>query len=602
MEFTSKQSIGISAALFTLMVSSAAILSSKERKVSPNFCYSVYHIEQTLDLGVFLGDIQDAQQIKIQNNLHVKEVLPLVSSESNELLPVKVSSNLAQYVMQIEPIASRINGITQERGDRYQHPFLVTVDKDTGHLIDLQSATKNESVLKEYMSIFDFFQLSAQQGNYQYLNGNGRYTANMAYSVDNPRKFYKSNLGYTHTEHNISLHNNEQVIIMSDTECFYQSSTAQESYTINMSPKAYMQGEGQVTINAQPQSQWSPSHQFHELRANITRWPGYKINKPITQALAFSKIKKMLITLQAKPLETKQALSIITKSTPSWPFFGRYLMQNIVPEALTGKVILGLQKINTQASISALISIIASPVQSETKQASIQALARTSARVSHKDLIKLQQLVSKSSDKIELLDNDVLLINTLGMMVNRRILMPPDNIKQLQKFLLTQLESATGKDKIPYVQAISHYLTEFDHHEKSLLLAQLNNNLDPLRLAITQALKKIPYDESFTKPALSQLKKEPQANIRAALIQLLEHSTSQSLAVKQHLISILSISTNSHEREQVLHNLYNAYDSFTPQEVAILKHVLTREYVPTNQRLLATILLKHNDKDAYQED
>jgi len=193
-----------------------------------HLCYSPYHLQQKLDLSIKFAIALKIKNTIVDMDLHVREI----QLSKNLYLKYKKLSgpenDLRAYLFLIIPKNSKINGVETDMKLRYQQPFIVIADSDSGKLLDLTSTVDDEQILKEYQSFYDLFQYSLNTGEYQYRNSNGWYQAKIKVDENTIKNtLIKQNLGYIENSNNrtnIQLEKSYLKISLdaSGWECFYK--------------------------------------------------------------------------------------------------------------------------------------------------------------------------------------------------------------------------------------------------------------------------------------------------------------------------------------------------------------------------------------------
>ena len=576
-----------------LLMDSSKPIGANTKQQNGNLCHSVYRVHQLLDLSVNLGDIQNQQRVDIATNIHIKQVASIVSKDKEAAFISNSKKNKTSYVVKIESVSSKVNGVFQDQGLRYQHPFIVTINDEDGSIVDIDSTTEDEAVLNEYLSFMDLFQITKHQGEFQYKNSNGYYLALVTPSNSKSLLVKKRNLGYLQSDKKIKIDKSEFSATLSDSECFFERAHGFETYRVNLSPKVYMQGEGKTKIESLEPQQLTPLTSFNNLSYRIEEWPTYHVNQPVTQEIAYSRIENMLKDLATVNGKTQQQKAIVNKYKKAWPHLLAYHTEKSLEEEQVKLLFRSLRKINSLASISVLIDFIVNHVNQTTMHAAVVSLASTSAKLHSRDLARLTEFTKSIANKKELDKNQQLFIEVLGMLVKRKSLSSNSQSESLKTMILERTVSSTRNAKKFFVKSIEHYVTDYDLQSKNILLSLISSQYQEIRFFAAMAAKKLLLDSSMIETICKQLEKESILENRKLLISLLSRSKSTNKAIKTLLFSLLKKSSFSSSKGTILTTLSHINYLLTTEEVSFLKHLLSREVLPVNKKILAAMILKH---------
>ena len=560
---------------------------------SKRFCYSAYNLQQFLNLSVHFGQEIENQKIKVDTNIHIREI-PI----SKKNLPVTEGSdgparNIRGYVFLVRPNASSVNGVSMDMAQRYDHPFLVLMDTDSGELIDLKSTNTNRDVLNEYLSFFDIFQYSDKAGKYQYRNGNGVYQAQINLSKENPEQISKENTGYVKVlEKNKPLVLSSLLSITLDktrSECFYKDSKGVEVFNQTLAADAYVNGKATLTTKSDVKRSLPSSHFFYTLSDNLESWPSFKKPETITKKEAFTRLPFLMTKLSSLTSDKTKFVEALLLERTAWPYLSDYILENGISNETSMKLFWALDRINSTDSVSALASLATSPLEGRELFRAALALGSTSAPFDQEGMTKLQNHMLNFPDPGTDATEHLAFIRMLGAMADERVETAPSQSDELKYFLYSQTNVHDESVNAAVIDAIGNLGETIDPEGKNILLDGLSKDSSKVRLSAASAFKRIPYDTEYTNQFINQLASEKDLQIKNEIVEVLGQTNKSDLAAKDQLLSLLEDPKLSNKSLESLKNINYKY---RVEDINLLESKLSQETNKANQRLLASLILK----------
>ncbi len=559
-------------------------------------CYTAYHLQQQLDLTMNFGSITQQQKTDVDIDFHIREIA--VADSTLSLLKNRgATKNVRSYVGLLLPNESKVNGAFVDISQRYSHPFLVLVDDDTGELIDLKSTTQERDILKEYLSFYDLFQYSEQPGEYQYKNGNGRYQAQITTAVDKPGVVSRKNRGYLAT----SGKNQPQVVESdysfsvsdSSSECFYQKGRGTEAFSTVLAAKSIIDGDASITIEADSKRALSPDHYFFRLGHNLEFWPTVSEAEPLTSEEAFAKLPFLMATLSSLTEDKSQFVSVMLENEALWPHLAEYILENGISNEVSLKLFGALNRIDTTASVNALALLATSPLSERELFRAVMALGSTTSSFKQDELEQLNSHFMDAIIRDESQTEDFTFIRMYGAMAQKRDSNDPLQRMEMRSFLYAQSGNYSDAGNAAVMDAIGNLRESVDREGEDLLLRGLKEEATVVRHSAASAFKRIPYKAEYSRVFIDQLANERNTKVIQTIIEVLGNSENSDLEVKHQLLSVLNRSNNNKLKNRSLGSLVKINYSFQQEEVELLETNLRKESNNANQRLFASLILKH---------
>ena len=552
---------------------------------SGTFCYSAYHLQQQMKLTVNFGKEIQQQKVKLNINIHVREI------------PVS-KKNLRSFIMLVDPDKSQVNDIAMGMSQRYQHPFLVLVDADSGELLDLKSSIQKESILSEYRSFFDLFQYSQQNGQYLYRNGNGMYRAEISTSDSHPNQIVRKNIAYLKANNDIDnkLQVEEGYLSFipakTQTECFYQKAKGVEILKKSLSKEAFIYADASLKIESDIKRALEPAHFFYTLTDKIEQWPTFKPAELLTEEQAFSRLPDFTARLSFLFEDDAKFLSEMLVDQVLWPHLSEYIMANGISNELSLKLIWALDRIDTTDSVNALAQLATSPLSDRDRLRAAIALASTSAAFSPEMVNVLKDRMAAFTNGALIQPEDLTFIRMLGAMANRRETTAPLQSSDIRQFLYTQAGTFDELVNATVIGAIGNLGSTIDEEGKEVLLRGLSSVSEKERLAATSAFSKVPYNQEYSSTFIEKLSTEKNIDIKNNIIAALSQADNSDLQVKHQLLSLVDGAKHPGLELSSLKSLKKIDYQLQPDDVQLLESKLSHETNSANQRLLAALILK----------
>ncbi len=558
---------------------------------SKNKCYSSYHLEQKLDLAVNFGDKKQNQKTQLDLTLHVKEVdTPIQFLDQNQIIH---EVNVRSYIMMILPNFVKESGSVLPFGKRYNHPFMIHTNAKTGEFLKLESTEKDQATVNDYLAYYDLFQYTDTPGSYRYRNGNGFYQSDINQS-ERKGILTKTNSGYLNADNPLTVKKSVTSIQLESKQrdCFYYSSQGFESIKIRISKKSYVDAKATVFVISDPNLSLPPQHYFHSLGSQISSWPSFEKNRKIDRQTANKELAAMIEQLSSMIDNKPQFLKLMQSKKDIWPFLEEYLADNSIELSLIGKIFWALDRIDSTGSVSTLTKIVINSPSKKITYKAIMALLSTSAGLDSESLDILKNHVLEMTQSGHYSENSLLLVRAIGLMAKRRNFSSPIQSLELKEFIYQQANMAEGMLYASLLKSIGGLGEGIDEQGISILMSGLNDSNDNIVQASLIGLEKIPYNVQYSTQFVTQLKAETNSKTKHRLIALLGNTSSSDDKVKKQLLSIVGNSTDLNDRKMSLASLKKIDYHFQVEELDILKNRLRVESDKTNQKFLASLILK----------
>lgn len=577
--------IKLIAPLFLLALSLISFNAS-----SKNLCYSAYNIKQGLSLSINFGATIQQQQTKVDLNLHVRELT--VSQEQAEYYRARNIDRVRFFLFLAKPNSHKSNGIAMNNDQRYQHPFVVVADASNGALISLKTTENDAAAISEYKSFYDLFQYSHNPGEYSYKNGNGRYLANIDTQAGH---LIKTNLGYADEGNNASMVSIEDHFLNITLDpkgeaCFYQKSNGKERFKTVLSPNAYVAGDASISVTATPSHALPASHIFYSLTDTLTEWPSYKKATVISREAALSKMPLFLTALTASLSDDDQFVTTMLQHKELWNTLAEHIQSDPLANELSLKLFWALNRINSPDSVHALVNLTTSELSNRDQFRSILALSSTSAAFEKNSIALLTDQLSTFGQNENIDDIELMYIRLLGAMASRRHIKDPEQSTEIKQFLYAQVDSFNPNVNAAVISAIGNLKESIDSEGETILLRSLSANSEQVRLSAASAFKRVPYKAEHGEELINQLGNERSNNVRKNIIDALGKASKTEFKVKQKLISELHNPTID---QIALTSLKKVGFDLDNTDILVLEAKLKNEPNKVNQRLLASLILKH---------
>ena len=566
------------------------------------YCYSAYHLQQQLNLSVNYAKKIQNQKIKIDLNIHVREI---ATNRKKQLLENSITKNIRTFVILVRPNSSKVDGEKVKISQRYNHPFLVFVDEENGKLLGLKSTEKDESVLNEYLSFYDLFQYTIKSGKYNYRNANGQYHAQITpitTSKDGISKLKKVNLGYLNKNNKNRQRIVKSLMILafdnSPTDCFYSRAENIEHTTSTMAT-AIIKANATMIIEADKKRALPSSHFFYTLDNNLKAWPSFKKPERISKKDAFSKLPLLMTKLSLLVSDKKKFLEMIRSEKKVWPYLADYILEKGISDKTSLKLFWALTRINSTASTNALVNLATkAQLQARERFRAAMALSSTSAPISEESISLLQDYAINAISSETYTDDQLTFVRILGAMAKTRKDSAPLQSTQLKEFLYSQVGVHDETVNAVVIDAIGNTGEAIDLVGKNILLQSLSEKSNKVRSSAASAFKRIPYDTAYSDNIIKQLKNEKLSKIKREIIEVLGQADRTDLKVKKQLLSLLNKPKLS---SKSLESLKKINYQFEIDDIKILESRLSKETNNKNQKLLAILVLKHRRKQTTKE-
>jgi len=558
-----------------------------------DLCYSVYNVQQDLSLSINYGGKIQHQNSRVELNLHVRELT--VSHQQAEYYHALKIDNVRLFLFLAQANNVQTNQLALKQDDRYQHPFIVVIDANNGELISLKSTENDTATINEYKSFYDLFQYSKEKGEYHYRNGNGRYLA----AIDTQDgHLIKTNLGYADEGINASMMNIEDHFLNiqldnKGNECFYKKSNGEERFKTTLSPNAYVAGDASVTVTLVPANALPATHVFFSLTDQLTEWPSDQKALLISREEAFNQMPNFLTILSATLNDDDQFIATMLQQKELWKYLAESIQLEELSNQLSLKLFWALDKINTMGSVKALVNLTTTELNERDQFRAVLALSSTSASFDQNGIALLTNQFSSLGQKENIETIELMTIRMLGAMASRRNITDPAQSTEIKQFLYSQVDSFNPKVNAAVISAIGNLKDSIDLEGETILLKSLSDNSEQIRLSAASAFKRVPYKPKHGKQLINRLDNEPSNKVRKNLIVALGRASNTETAVKQTLISELN---NPALDQNALTSLKKVDFALANADISILENKLRNEPNRVNQRLLASLILKHRSQ------
>ncbi len=560
-------------------------------------CYSAYHLEQDLNLRVNFGESVEQQKTKVDVDLHVREIAVTNNMYSNVSKLTSGRAGLRSYLFLVSPNSSKTNGVVMDMKSRYQHPFVVVVDRVSGELLDISSTVADEIVLNEYRSFYDIFQYSRKTGEYRYRNGNGWYQA----VIEGEGEYrVKKNLGYVDNSNDANLQIEESYLAItidkSLQECFYKEGEGKEKFKSVMSVKAFVDADSSFTVEADSNRALPTSHYFYSLTGDFSTWPGFeKEVNVISRDKALEKLPAFMDTLSLMTEDDDLFLKMLIQEKNLWQYLSENIMEYGLSDDLSKKLFWALDRIDTEASVSALAILTTSPLSARDHYRAVLALGSTNAAFDQNSVDILISHLSNFSNPEYAQPENLTFVRMLGAMASQRSMTDPQHSAEIKDFLYSQVGSFDDNTNAAVIDAIGNLKGTIDVEGESILSNQLSSSSDVERLSAASAFKRIPFNSDNNEMMLDKLTAERNYEIKNVILDVLAKSNKSDNHVKHKLISVLD---NNKLRHSALKSMKQIGYDYQGEEIQVLEKTLRNEKNSANQRLLASMILKNRREQA----
>lgn len=553
-----------------------------------NYCYSAYHLRQNINLIIKFGDSKQSQKTKVELVIHSKEV----ETPHNMMFKNIDREKINSFIMMVSP-HSNIDSLTKANiQEKYRHPFMVQVNKDTGELLAIESTETDKNIIDEYVTYYDLFQFSNNAGLYRYKNINGYYNSEII-KLDKENSFSKTNHGYIDADDRINVQQSEVLIYQNNSQkdCFYYSSKGSEKTKTILSKNAYVNASANFSIISSRLLSFPKTHIFFALSSQISEWPSFIETREVNEEIANNELSLLMEKLTLNIYNKSEILRLMKTNKDLWPFLQEYISENEFDLKLIGKIFWALDVTDSTESVSALTTI-AINARDNISYKAIMALISTSASLDQESLDLLKNKIMEMSQSGNYSGNSLLLVRAVGLLAKRRIAKDPNQSEDLKQFLYEQTRMSDGKLHASLLKSVGALGDNIDEEGITILMNGLQNETSEIVQASLVALEKIPYDQQYSEQFVSQLKSESNRKTKHRLIELLGNTSRTDYKVKQQLISLAGNSSNRNDRKLSLNSLKKIGYYFKSDELKILESQLRTESDKTNQKVLASLILK----------
>jgi hypothetical protein len=560
-------------------------------------CYSAYQLEQDLTMSLRFGDTTQMKNIDLEMEVHVRSIensRELFSTASQ--LDEMAHENVRSYVFFLKPSENTIEGHSKSLADKYQHPFLVTVDHHSGELIEIKSTSPDKAMLKEYLGYFDLFQYSQDTGSFRYRNGNGYYQAQVNNIVGTDHTLEKSNEGYL---------NNDQLTVKTSktlmkfdqaqnhTNCFYQSANTTEVFTNRIAKGSFLKGDTQINLMLNNAIELEKSHYFHSLSNDLSQWPSFQQEIKLTQRQAFERLNVIYRQLQSVKDDKLAFLALLKEEQATWPYLTEFMTQENSSSEFINRVIWSLNRINSTASVSSLLRVSMSDLPAKSVYRSILTLITSSAEIDRQAIEDLKIHLADSKHSESSSNEQLFLLRSLGALANQRSQIAPLQSQELKQFLYDNVEGAAEQFKASSYESIGALGASIDKQGVQLLINGLNEEHTMVKNSALNALSKIPYQREYSALYVNQLDSEQQSSTREQLIELLGKADKDDSLVKRQLLKIVEGQGAQSHKQKSISSLKKIEFEYNDEEIKILESRLRKETDKSSQAKLASLILKH---------
>jgi len=552
------------------------------------YCYSSYHLRQNINLSVKFGDNKQNQKTSINLIIHSKEV----TTPNHFVLNLRDKDPVRSYIMMVSPHSNVNSLIKSNIEEKYRHPFMVHINKNTGELLAVESTETDKNIIDEYVTYYDLFQFSNNAGFYRYKNINGYYNSEIV-KLDKENSFLKTNHGYINADDRINIQQSEVLIFLNDSQkdCFYYSSKGSEKTKTRLSKNAYVNASASFSIVSSRRLSLTKNHTFFSLSSQISEWPSFEETREINEEIASNELSVLMEQLALNINNKPEILRIMKSNKDLWPYLQAYISENEFDLKLIGKIFWALNVTDSTESVSALATIAVNARDNISYKA-IMALISTSASLDEESLDLLKSKIVEMSQNGNYSGNSLLLVRAVGLLAKRRIAKDPYQSEDLKQFLYEQTRMSEGKLHASLLKSVGALGDNIDEDGIAILMNGLQNETNEIVQASLVALEKIPYDQQYSDQFVSQLKSEKNRKTKHRLIELLGNTSRSDNKVKQQLISLAGNSSNRNDRKLSLNSLKKVGYDFQADELKTLESQLRIESDKTNQKLLVSLILK----------
>jgi len=181
-------------------------------------------------------------------------------------------------------------------------------------------------------------------------------------------------------------------------------------------------------------------------------------------------------------------------------------------------------------------------------------------------------------------------VRMLGAMASQRNMTDPQHSAEIRDFLYSQVGSFDNNTNAAIIDAIGNLKGTINTEGENILTSQLSYGSDVERLAAASAFKRIPFNPDNNQVMLEQLTAESNYEIQNVMLDVLGKSNKTDDRVKQKLITVLD---NKKLKKNALKSMKRIGYDFPGEDIQVLEKKLANETDAVNQRLLASMILRH---------
>ena len=578
------------------------------QKGNDESCYSAYHLQQKMDMSVQFGEVLNQQKTELDIDMHVRET----PTENKYLELVKKNkgegkwNHLRSYIVWIDPNVDKGKGAVTKSPEHYRHPFMAIVNSKTGEILDLESTTKNKNIITKYMSLFDLFQYTNLSGKHRYRNGNGFYTGKIVKDKKNIDQIIKSNQGYLNSDNEVKkglkiIESNFNIDLAKATttlanDCFYKKGNGVENFKTTLSAQSSISAISKFVIASEYEKKLKQDHFFFELSSDLSTWPSFVIDTSITKDQALSKLPDIVLSLSALIKDEANFLETMIANKAIWPYLADYIQETGISNDLSLQLFWSLDRIDSPDSVDALAKLVTAPLNPRDHFRSVMALGSTDAALSDNSVDLLHEKLESFSNPEKVLDRNLTFVRVLGTIARNRNETDPVQSEKLRALLYSKVSAFDEKTNTAVIDAIGNLRNSIDDEGIEILMQGTIEKSERVRLSATRAFTRIPYKSEYSEKFLSQLADEDSFSVKSKIIEVLGNTDKSDLKVKKQLLSVVKHARDANYEGQSLKSLKKINYSFKDDDMKIFSNKLRSETNKKNQKLLASMILKHRRK------
>ncbi len=570
--------------LAALMVSAGQVTADRE----PG-CYSVYRLQQALDLELRMGKDRQRQQVEVDWAIHVRELQP-GSAVDRQAFPLARAAapghRLHAFWVQDLKAASD--------GRLMPDPFLVRSTADSGGFVELALNGDAPAQRDIALAVFDLFQLTPRSGEVMYRNANGRYRSRIAELGE--QGFERVNLGYLPEDGKLPTQVDDSRLQWqpdAGDACFYRRAEGNERQIRRLAENVWVRTRAAIRVELEPRLALAAGHRFRRLGQGAALWPASSTRKLLSSAAAKQALDELLASLPGLLDDRPGFLERLRASEALWPLLAQRLQEGDIGDALSRRLFWALSRIDSPASVEALTRLATAELSDRDRRRATLALYTTRAPLSPAGLERLGGHLDMLMGQSERSQLDYTWMRMLGGLARSRQADYPGQAAYLQQRIYERARQPDPATRAAMVDAIGNLGDAIDAEGEQLLVEALTADTAAPRLSAVEAYGRLPYKAAYGERLLSVLESPTGTPaLRRAAVASLGQAPATEARVRGQLLGMATTSASPMLRAASLGSLGRMGIDWRQDELERLSQGLARETHPRNQRLMATIILR----------